>query len=195
MRPPAPTLHGHAADDLRFIRDAMARSSAFTAVPGWGGVLMGISAIVTAVAAGPPSRTDGALASWLAEGVLGFVIGLAAIWRKARRADVRLPDAVMRRFLMSSLPSLLAGGVLTLALVRAEARTLLPACWLLTYGAAVTSAGAHSLAIVPVVGLAFMLTGLLSLAGPAAWGHWFLAAGFGGLHVIFGWYIARRHGG
>lgn len=156
---------------------------------------MGLSAIVTAVLAGPPSRTDGALAAWLADGALGLVIGLSAIWRKARRADVRLPDAVMRRFLMASLPSLVAGAILTLALVRADARELLPACWLLTYGAAVTSAGAHSLPIVPVVGIAFMLTGLSSLLAPAAWGQWFLAAGFGGLHVIFGWYIARRHGG
>jgi hypothetical protein len=43
--------------------------------------------------------------------------------------------------------------------------------------------------------LCFMLVGSQAVLGPAAWGNWFLAAGFGGLHIIFGFLIARRHGG
>ena len=160
MRQPAPTLHGHAADDLRFIRDAMARSAAFTAVPGWGGVLMGVSAIVTSLVADAPGSSRTALVWWLADGVLGLCIGLAAIWRKLHRADVTLLSAVTRRFITAFVPPLLAGAVLTPALVKAGAGALLPACWLLTYGAAVASAGAHSLRIVPYVGAAFMVTGL-----------------------------------
>jgi len=173
----------------------MARSSAFTAVPGWGGVLMGASALATAAIAGAPVSSTAALKWWVADGAIGLAIGVGAIWRKAHRAEVRLPDAVTRRFMIAFIPALVAGGVLSLALIRAGATALLPACWLLTYGAAVSSAGAHSLRIVPVVGAAFMAMGLASLLAPADWGHWFLAAGFGGLHVIFGWHIARRHGG
>jgi hypothetical protein len=190
-----PSLHGHAADDLRFIRDAMARSAAFTAVPGWGGVLMGLSALVTAVVAGAPGESGRALAWWLADGVAGFLIGLGAIWRKAHRADVHLLDAVTRRFLTASLPALAAGALLTPVLVNAGAAGRLPACWLLTYGAAVTSAGAHSIRVVPVLGIALMATGAASLVAPPSAGHWFLAAGFGILQMVFGWHIARRHGG
>jgi hypothetical protein len=156
---------------------------------------MGLSAIATAVVAGPPGASPTALTLWLADAVVGVAIGLVAIWRKARRADVQVLDAVARRFMTAFVPPALAGAVLTPALVQVGAGDLLPACWLLTFGAAVASAGAYSLRVVPYMGAAFMLIGVASLVGPSAWGHWFLAAGFGGLHITFGWHIARRHGG
>ena len=45
------------------------------------------------------------------------------------------------------------------------------------------------------MGGCFMATGVAALAAPAAWGDWFMAIGFGGLHILFGIIIARRHGG
>ena len=52
MAPTVRPIHAHAAEDLRFIREAMARAAEFTALPGWGGVLMGITAVVAAIVAG-----------------------------------------------------------------------------------------------------------------------------------------------
>jgi hypothetical protein len=40
-----------------------------------------------------------------------------------------------------------------------------------------------------------MFAGVLALLAPATWGNLLLAAGFGGLHIIFGILIARKYGG
>ena len=62
---PSPRLHEHAAENLRFIRDTMARAANFTAVPGLGGVLMGVLAFAAAIVAGPPRDTRAWLGVWL----------------------------------------------------------------------------------------------------------------------------------
>jgi hypothetical protein len=90
---------------------------------------------------------------------------------------------------------MVAGLLLTVAFYQADLVRLLPGAWLLLYGAAVTNAGAFSVRIVPAMGLCFMLCGAGALFSPAAWGNAYMAAGFGGLHLLFGFVIARRHGG
>ena len=57
-RPAVPvSLHSHAMDNLRFIRDAMERAGPFTGVPGWGGVAMALSALVWAASVWRASRS------------------------------------------------------------------------------------------------------------------------------------------
>jgi len=189
-------MHAHAAENLRFIRDAMERASAFTAVPGWGGVLMGASALVAASVSGPPDGTRRWMLVWLADAAVAAAIGLATMANKARRSGAPLSSAApAHRFALAFAPPLVAGMVLTPVFATVGLATKLPGCWLLLYGAAVATGGAFSVRIVPVMGLCFMVLGGVAFVAPVAWGHWLLAAGFGGLQIGFGWVIARRYGG
>ncbi len=188
-------LHEHAASNLSYIRDAMERAGSFTAVPGWGQVAIGVTALAAAAVAARQVAFLAWLAVWLAEAVLAVAIGVAAMVRKARRTGVSLVGAPARKFAVGLTPALAAGAVLTAALVRAGATAVLPGTWLLLYGAGVASAGAFSVRIVPLTGAALMLTGVAALAAPPSWDDAILAAGFGVVQIVAGALIARRYGG
>lgn len=182
-------------EDLRFIRRTMEHGDAFTAVPGWGGVAMGLTALVAAAAATGRATTDGWLVVWGVEALVAAGIGGWAIQRKARRFGLPVLSGAGRKVLLGFTPPALAGVVLTLGLWRADAVALVPGAWLLLYGAAVVAAGTFSVRVVPVMGLCFMMLGALALFVAPTAGDALMAFGFGGLHIVFGAVIARSHGG
>jgi hypothetical protein len=192
-------MHAHAMENIKFIRDAMARASEFTAVPGWGGVLMGLTACVAAVVSGPPDGSIRWVMIWFADAAVAATIALVAMTIKARRSGAPLwplsSAAPAYRFALAYVPPLVAGMVLTPVFATMGLMARLPGCWLLLYGTAVATGGAFSVRVVPVMGLCFMALGAVAFAAPVAWGHWLMAAGFGGLHIGFGFVIARRYGG
>ena len=115
---------------------------------------------------------------------------------KARRIGAPLSSAApAQRFALGYVPPLAAGVVLTAAFAALGLTARLPGCWLLMYGTAAATGGAFSVRVVPLMGIGFMTLGALAFAAPATWGHWFMAAGFGGLHIIVGLVIARQYGG
>jgi len=187
-------LQDRAFENLRFIRDAMERASAFTAVPGLGGVFMGLLALAAAFVAAQEPAGARWLAVWLSTAAVSLAVGVVAMGWKARRAGVSLLRGSARRFALAFAPPLAVGALLTFGLVRADEYALLPATWLLTYGTAVVTGGAFSVPVVPVLGLCFIATGVLALAFPGLGDVW-MGVGFGGLELGFGVYIARRHGG
>src|SRR5579859_7884382 len=137
-------LHAHAMDNLRFIRETMESAGSFTAVPGWGGVLMGVTALVAAALAAVQPSHGLWLRVWLAEAVLGTAIGGFTMWRKASRVQTSLLSAPARKFLLAYLPAIVVGAVLTAALEHTDAAALMPAVWLMCYGAAAITGGALS---------------------------------------------------
>lgn len=187
------TVPAEAVDDLRFIRETMARSASFTAVPGYGQVLIGITALAAAWISSRQGPHDW-FKTWLAEAMIAGAIGALAVHMKAKRTGVALTSGPARKFAFSFLPPLAAGALLTSILYPAGMIRALPATWLLLYGTGVVTGGAFSVPVVPVMGVCFMLTAVVAVMVPA-WGTACLAVGFGGLHIVFGILVARRHGG
>jgi hypothetical protein len=187
-------MHDHALSNLRYIREAMERASAFTSIPGWGGVAIGMTATAAAALAyARPGRTF--LLIWLGEAILAASVAAVTMVRKAARANVSFRGVAARRFFVSYFAPLAAGAALTVVLARGGFFAALPATWLLLYGASFVSSGAYSIPLVPVMGVCFMLLGISACFVPLAAGDILLGAGFGGLHVVFGFLIARRYGG
>lgn len=193
-REPVP-IQAHALDHLRYIRKTMEGASSFTAVPGFGGIAMGATALFAALVAAHQPTREGWLATWLGEGVIALAIGVFAMVRKARGVQEALLSRPARKFALGLAPPMAAAALLTFVLYQAGVLAPLPGIWLLLYGVGVVAAGAFSVRVVPAMGLCFMALGTIALLGPAGWGNWLLAAGFGGLHTIFGIVIARRYGG
>jgi hypothetical protein len=194
-RPQPVEIHEHAMDNLRYIRRTIERAGSFTAVPGIGGMLMGSTALAAAWLANRQPNTTRWLAVWLVEGFLALLIGIAAAALKSRRSKMQLLSGPGYKFIAGFAPALLAGALLTAALFVQHLTSLLPGTWMLLYGAGVVSGGGNSVRVVPLMGACFMTAGGLALLLPPAFADIVLAAGFGGVHIVFGTIIAVKYGG
>ncbi len=188
-------LHARAMDNLRYIRETMERAGSFTALSGWGQVVIGVTGFLAAWLASLQGSREMWLATWSVAAVVSVAIGVLTTAMKARHARMPLLKGPGRKFILSLSPPLAAGAVLTAVLFHAGITGLLPGMWLLLFGVGILTAGAFSVRAVPVMGALFMALGTAALVSPAPWGDAYMAAGFGGLHVIFGTLIARRYGG
>lgn len=200
-------LHDRALQDLSFIRRTMEGAASFTDVPGRGLIALGVIATVAATIAHRQETPDQWLAVWLMTAVVGGLVGSGTMLHKMRQrvgTGGAFPlSAPARKFFLGYWPALIAGAILTTALIDpttpgVESRVverLLPGIWLLLYGVGVTTAGAHSVRAVPLMGIGFILLGTVALFCATVSGDLLLALGFGALHIGFGIHIARRHGG
>ena len=184
-----------AIDNLQFIRETMERSAIFTSVPGYGGILMGATAIVAAYFANSQALVKDWLTVWLVEAFLAFAIGLLAMWQKSKISNVSLASAPAKKFEMSFLPPLVCGVFITLGLWRFEHFEVMIPTWMLLYGAAIVCGGAFSVKAVPIMGWCFITFGAVAFFLPAGFGNLMMALTFGVLHIVFGIIIARKFGG
>ncbi len=194
-RRPLATPEPSPLDRLEVVRQTMERSTAFTAVSGWGYCATGATALIAAPIAMRQATTEAWLAVWLAEALVAVTLALVAMHWKATRLGTPILSVSGRRLFVGLLPALFAGGVMTVALLRADDPRQIPGVWLLLYGVAVMQAGAFSVRTIPVMGAVFVLAGAIALPMPWWWANVMLAIGFGLMHIAFGLFIARRHGG
>jgi hypothetical protein len=184
-----------AIDNLKFIRETMERSVVFTSVPGYGGILMGATAVAAAYIANSQASLRDWLIVWLTEAILAFFIGLLAMWQKTKLAKTSMFSTPARKLLMNALPPMLCGVFITLGLWRFGHFEVMIPVWILCYGAAVVCGGAFSVKAVPLMGWCFIALGAAAFFLPAGWGNTMMGLSFGALHIIFGFIIGRRFGG
>ena len=188
-------MQARAMDNLRFIRETMEAAATFTAVSGWGQVVIGLTAIAAAVVAEIQNDNVAWVLVWTAEAILAGLVSVWFMYNKAKSASLPLLTGSARKLLFSFTPVFVVGMVMTYAFMKQGMYALLPGVWMLLYGTGVVAAGAFSVRIVPVMGAAFIVCGAVALLAPASWNLALMIVAFGGLHILFGILIARRHGG
>jgi hypothetical protein len=194
-KPRTDSIGTGAAAHLRYIRDTIEAAQTFTTIPGKGCIAMGIAAVAAAALESVPALRDHWLPIWLAAAVLSAAVALFFMEEKARRQGLSLRRTVATRFFLTLAPAVVAGGILTVALMDSAGREVIAGIWLLLYGVAIAGCGVFSLGLVLIAGFAFMGLGAVTLAAPDAWAPWLLGAGFGGIHLVLGLLIMRDHGG
>ncbi|HEY8561840.1 MAG TPA: hypothetical protein VIL74_15800 [Pyrinomonadaceae bacterium] len=188
-------ISDRAIDNLKFIRETMERSTVFTSVPGYGGILMGATAVAAAFIAYSQASLRSWLLVWLTEAVLAFFIGLLAMWQKTKLTKTSMFSTPARKLVMNSLPPMLCGVFITLGLWRYGHFEAMIPVWILCYGAAVVCGGAFSVKAVPIMGWCFIALGAAAFFLPAEFGNLMMGLSFGALHIAFGFIIGRKFGG
>ncbi|MDH7943351.1 hypothetical protein QGM61_05925 [Pseudohongiella sp. SYSU M77423] len=186
-------LSDHAEENLRFIRSTMEQAGVFTGISGLGYLLTGLTALIAALVAAPYAP-EPRVGIWMIELLIATTVASGFTVLKTRRQGRSLRLATTRKLLGAFLPSMIAGGLLTLAGYMHGFHALLPGIWLTLYGAAVMTAGAWSVRVLRIMGGLFMALGSIALVMPGI-GNTLMGVGFGGLHCIFGFIIWRRYGG
>lgn len=193
MSTPLSDQQEYAKETLAYIRQTMESASTFTAVSGWGLIavaLVGLAAAWLAWRSGDGTNLD----IWLPAAVVSVAVAGTSTTLKARKLDVPLWSGALRKIVWGMAPPLTTGALLTYALTVEGAQHLLPGTWLALYGAGVSMGGVFSVRALRWLGASLVMLGALGLLAPQS-GLLLLAIGFGGLHLAFGAYIVRRHGG
>ncbi len=187
-------IESRALGTLSYIRSSI-ESATTLAVPGMAGIVMGCIGVAAAVVTSLPAFAPQWLPIWLVAAALAFLLGGASLARQAALRGNTRYFGPLRKFLLCLCPALLAGAVLTLTLWRADLPRIIPGVWLLLYGCAVLSSSTVTLAatfrLIITMGALFVVVGLVTLELPARLHMLALGAGFGGLHLIFGFLIGR----
>src|ERR1019366_7988359 len=127
-------LDDRARDNMRFIGETMERAGSFTAVPGWGGVAMGITALGAAVIASRQASPWAWLLTWIGEAAVAVVNALWTTYSKARQAGAALLTGPGRRSVFGFGPSLFVGVLLSMLFARIGIIEEVAGVWLPLYG-------------------------------------------------------------
>lgn len=191
-------------ETLQDIKRIMERSSRFISLSGLSGIAAGICALVGAWFA--RQKLEGYYGKYENGGYTDtnfhqlkidlFVIAVAILaaalaaafyftWRKAKHNKLPVWDLTAKRLTINLLIPLVAGGLFILAFYQHnEWRYIAPAC-LVFYGLALVNASKYTLTDIRYLGYCEIALGLINTQFVGS-GLYFWAAGFGVLHIIYG---------
>ena len=181
-------LNVRAEGDLKLIRSMMQRTLRIVPLPGWGLATIGLIGLCT----GWITRGMGEaawLTAWLASALLASAVAVVSSTWQFRRTGRSLFTGNGRRFWLSLAPGFLGALCLTWLLDAQELWAFLPALWLLLYGVSLLAASAHSVSQIFWMGWTFLVLGIAALVIP--YPDFFMTAGFGGLHLLYGFIVLR----
>lgn len=192
-------------ETLQDIKRMMERSSRFISLSGLSGIAAGICALVGAWFAykefEPYYQANDERKGYAGEDfetlkfrllIIALVVLAAALvsafyftWRKARHNKLPVWDLTAKRLTVNMLIPLVAGGLFLLAMYQYnEWKFIAPAC-LIFYGLALVNASKYTLTDIRYLGLSQIVVGLINTQF-VGYGLYFWAAGFGVLHIIYG---------
>ena len=187
-----------ARESLRVIRQVMERSTQYSTLSGLSGVLVGLTGIAGVLVTrhlpdvyAHPLRLG---AVWLAVLLLAVAIDFGRNKRRAARVGKRVVSPLGAHIVLAALPAFFGGAVLTAFFGLHHLLFYVWAVWMLCYGLAVCAVGLFSVRPVSYLGLAFVLAGALTLFLQAPYHLLMMGVTFGGFHIAYGLWTARRDG-
>lgn len=192
--------------DIRYIRQMMELSAEHKLLPdraavAGGALVLAASAVTWSLTGSgdvqqvlylPPLQKLLVTAVWAAAGTASVLLYWFLAAEQSRRLGVSLSARPTRLARQAMGPAVLAAAVLTLRLVFDRQYDLVPAVWMLTYGIGLYNAGLFSSEEPRLLGLLFLVTGIVALLALPGWGLWMTALSFGGYHIAFGAYVLAR---
>jgi len=195
-----------AKENLRVIRQTMERSTRYTTLSGWSGVLIGIMAIACVFMT--RAQVESLQVQHL--GLRSGILGIAVLWMSALVAAVaidfgcnkwraaRVGKHVVSRLgahiILAALPAFVTGAVLTIFLFENNLIFPIWGAWMLCYGLAICAVGLFSIKPVSFLGAAFVVSGAVTLLLPMPYHYFMMGLTFGGYHIVYGLLMARKYG-
>jgi hypothetical protein len=181
-----------AEQTLSVIRTLMERSTRYTNLSGHAGIAAGA---LTLLGSGLRHWYDMPfLPTWLGVLLAACVANVLFAAGMARANGEPLWTRQAQTVLLSLTPAFAAGLVLTAVLARMGLDLLLPGVWMLLWGVGALAMSFFTPRIISLLGVAFMVAGVLALFAPPANDALSMAMTFGAIHLVYGGVLfALRH--
>jgi hypothetical protein len=183
-------IDSHAVATLQYIRASMESASSL-ALPGSAGIAMGIVGLLAALFSSAPSMHHLWLQIWMVAALMAALLGGSLVLRPSELHELPLIGTPIAKFALCLVPSIFGGAVLTAVHWSYGNLHAIPGTWLLLYGCALVAASVATTRTIGIMGASFIGLGLIAFALPDQLQMLALGVGFGGLHILFGFLIAR----